>query len=406
MKAEIRADVIVIHPYKHHALHLAAGLVHSGLRVACVFPFYRQGFGRLVAMLPGKIGRKASGYHHPGLRGTRMFYSTYWQVRKLLTFLREPKDIECPFDSFAANKILERKWQAGTIVTLQDHLPKTSFAAKQVSARLWSDQIINLSDEATARIRSHCVSLGVTWPEHDERVNTTILGLADIITVPSRYTLEGISGRMSPTTRCVTVPYGVDPKRFGVTPDNDQSTVTIVARANSVRKGGHLLLSALLRIHGELRRILAPARLKVVILGACEPALAALVQRVQDSAPGLLEHGNISHLEVPALLASSRLFVMPTLSESMSLACVEAMQAGLGMLITPYAGMDKFVDGEMGLLIEDSIDSVAEALARAVSARDQWDDWGRNARRAAQDTTWEIYEKQTAAIAAEDWRTV
>ena len=404
MKAELSADIIVVHPYKHHALHLAAGLIRSGLKVAAVFPFYRHGLGSVVAMMPGAIGRKAAGYYHPALVDALMFRSTYWQFRKLLTFLRDPKQIEAPFDAYCARKILDRKWQAGTIVTLQDHLPDSSFAAKSVGARLWSDQIINLSDQATHRIRSHCEALGLADLNHDERTNTRILGVADIVTVPSKYTFDGVSGRVNVGAKCVTVPYGVDAKQFGLTPERDPRCLTIVARANSVRKGGHLLMEALLRTHRELTRAVAPAKLKVVVLGVCEPALAGLVRQVQDSAPGLLEHGNIPHASVPSLLASSSLFVMPTLSESMSLACVEAMQASLGMVITPYAGMDNFVDGEMGLLIQDNVESLAQALLLAVARRGQWQGWGRRAREAARTMSWDTYEQQTAEIPAEDWR--
>ena len=68
-------------------------------------------------------------------------------------------------------------------------------------------------------------------------------------------------------------------------------------------------MEALLRTHRELTRAVAPAKLKVVVLGVCEPALAGLVRQVQDSAPGLLEHGNIPHASVPSLLASSSLFL-------------------------------------------------------------------------------------------------
>jgi len=104
---------------------------------------------------------------------------------------------------------------------------------------------------------------------------------------------------------------------------------------------------------------------------------------------------------VPALLAGAALFVMPTLSESMSLACVEAMCAGLPLVITAHAGVDCFVDGEMGVLVQDDVDSIERGITRALSDAPRLQRWGANVRSAAASLGWEAYEARIARVASQ-----
>ncbi len=395
----MRTQILVTHPYKHHALNLAAGCAQSGLSTAFALPFYRSGIGALVALAPGSIGRKAAGYFHPGLHDINLIQSPGWQLRKLWSFLGDPHRIEAPYDAYVADKLLRRKWRPEIVVTLQDHMPLTSAAAKQVGAQLWSDQIINLSEEATTRIARHASAYGMgAIPKHSETANTRILSMADVVTVPSAYTLQGIRDRLGTQTRVHSIPYGVDTALFGQVRKARTDTFTIVARAHSVRKGGHLALSAILRSHQAWAQLVQPRKLRIVFLGACEPALADLRAQARRLNGVLVQDGNVPNRDVPALLAAADLFLMPTLSESMSLACVEAMCAGVPLIITRYAGVDCFVDGEMGVLIEDNVESLEYGVSRALSDHSQLDRWSRNVRAAASELTWERYERGISGV--------
>jgi glycosyltransferase involved in cell wall biosynthesis len=99
-------------------------------------------------------------------------------------------------------------------------------------------------------------------------------------------------------------------------------------------------------------------------------------------------------------LATADLFLMPTLSEGMSLAAVEAMCSGLPLVISKFSGVDCFVDGEMGVLIEDNVESVEGGISRALADQAQLDRWGRNARAAASGLSWERYEREISSLAA------
>jgi glycosyltransferase involved in cell wall biosynthesis len=72
--------------------------------------------------------------------------------------------------------------------------------------------------------------------------------------------------------------------------------------------------------------------------------------------------------DVPALLAASDAFVLPSLFEGTPLALLEAMAAGKAVVTSAIAGVDEVVsDGETGLLVRPGDpDALAEALRRVV----------------------------------------
>lgn len=397
----MQTEILVTHPYKHHALNLAAGCARSGRTTAFALPFYRSGLGAAVARLPGAIGRKAGGYFHAGLEGVQVVQSPSWQLRKLRSFLGDPRSIEVPYDHYVSRQLLAGRWRARMVVTLQDHMPLTSAAARYLGAVLWSDQIINSSAEARARIVAHSPA-GVSSDilQYPEDANTRILAMADIVTAPSEYTLRGIRGRIGDRAQLHCVPYGVDTQRFDVPHAGDAGTFTIVARANTLRKGGSLLLDAILRSHGRWAALVHPRRLQFVFLGRCAPPLARQFERLRNLDDISVRDGEIPNADVPGLFARADLFLMPTLSESMSLACVEAMRAGLPLVITEYAGIDCFVHGEMGLLVTDTVESIEAAITEALGNPSRLAQWRVRAREAAHALTWDRYERSIADIAA------
>jgi glycosyltransferase involved in cell wall biosynthesis len=87
--------------------------------------------------------------------------------------------------------------------------------------------------------------------------------------------------------------------------------------------------------------------------------------------------------DIPDLLAALDIFVLPSHSEGVSLALLEAMAAGLPVIATKVGGLPEVVrDGENGLLIppQDSA-ALAQALARLLADQDLAKKLGENARR-------------------------
>ena len=357
-----------------------------------ITPFYRRGLGALVARLPGKIGNKAKGYFNSDIPLSCVCSPIIWQTRKLFAIFRNDATFDHDFDIFVAQTINAGKYQANVLVTLQDYMPKTVAAAKNRGWKIWSDQISNQSAEMRIRIAHHEKSLKITSPwQHDESSNDEILAVSDIITVPSSYTLDGISHRAPRNAEIFTIPFGASAQQFSGERLTDREVITILARAHSVRKGGHLLLKALQQCGTDLLAASGTKKIRVRILGKYEFVLAEFLSKL-DLPKGLtIEHGNVAHAEVAGLYRQASLFVMPSLSESMSLACIEALHAGLPLIITEYCGIDGFRHGEMGYETEDTVESIASNLLKAFQNQDSWPQWSAAARKLAHELTWERY---------------
>ena len=384
--------ILIAHPGKHHALHLVAGCIKSGVSAIYITPFYRRGLGALIARLPGKIGNKAKGYFNSDIPIDQVVSPIFWQIRKLFALFKNDEVFYQNFDLFVAHSIYSGKYQARVLITLQDYMPKTAAAAKSLGWKIWSDQILNQSDEMRIRIAKHEKYLGMASPwEHSEISNDEILAGADIITVPSGYTLNGICSRASKNAKIFTIPYGASAQQFSGERLADPAVITILARAHSVRKGGHLLLKALQECGADLLVACGSKKIRVRILGEYEAVLANLLSQI-DLPKGLtIEHGNVPHAEVAALYRQASLFVMPSLSEGMSLACIEALQAGLPLIITEYCGIDGFRPGKMGYEVEDTIESIASNMIKAFENQDLWPQWSAAACKLAQELTWDSY---------------
>jgi glycosyltransferase involved in cell wall biosynthesis len=89
--------------------------------------------------------------------------------------------------------------------------------------------------------------------------------------------------------------------------------------------------------------------------------------------------------DVPAVLAAFDVFVHPALAESFGLAVVEAMAMARPVVATPVgiAG-DVIEDGVSGIRIAGTdVDSLVDAMGRALEQRDRWPEIGAEARRRA-----------------------
>ena len=364
-------EVLVAHPYKHHALELAAAIAESGRAIQLLTPFYRKGLTALLARLPLNAGRRAAGYEHSGLRASDVYCPLPATMLRFALGAARPAAFRDAFDRLAARYVSASVGRFEWLVTLQDYMPRTVEAAVRAGIRIWSDQISNQTHEAIARIAAHHRAFGLAGPDHDESTNRAILRHAELVTVPSTYYERALFSGGVPARNICKIPYGAFFSPSARDPDmaaRDRRVFRIVARANNVRKGGHLLLSAIESWSGRWIAALGGKVLQIRVLGDFEPSLASKCNRIRGTRNVEISHGKIPHARVGDLYASADLFVMPALSESLSLACLEAMSFGLPLVVTPYTGVDD-VDGVCGFEVEDSVESLGAGILEAIESR-------------------------------------
>lgn len=140
-----------------------------------------------------------------------------------------------------------------------------------------------------------------------------------------------------------TIWNGIDLARFSCVGPNPTGPVVCVSRLSPEKGIDSLMRTAALVVARNPR-----FRLEIAGDGMCMPALRQLVSQL-----GL---GNHVHLlgevaDISALLARARLFVLPSLTEGISLTILEAMARGLPVVATRVGGtVEVVVEGQTGLL--------------------------------------------------------
>jgi len=185
--------------------------------------------------------------------------------------------------------------------------------------------------------------------------------------------------------RIRTIPNGVDPERFrrdgdrfalrrelGV--DRDAPLILTVGRLTE-QKGHRYLLEAtasVLHTHRDLHLLLVGE-------GELRDALA---RQAEES--GIAAHVHFLGVrdDVPSLLASADLFVLPSLWEGLSVALLEAMVSGMPIVATDVSGTRQaMVPGETGLVVPPrDAGALAGAIDRLLSDPVQAHAVGRSAR--------------------------
>lgn len=187
------------------------------------------------------------------------------------------------------------------------------------------------------------------------------------------------------------VPNGVDTERYPAVVDRaglraqlglDGSHHVMTMVGTFKRQKGHVVLV-------DAMRELVPRFPDLHVLLAGDGELRAEIERLARSA-GVSERVHFlgSRRDVPALLAASDSFVLPSLWEGLPIALVEAMASGLPIVATEVSGTSQvMVDGTTGWLVPPGdaaalVDAVSDLLAHpqranrmAATARERVNRW-------------------------------
>ena len=233
---------------------------------------------------------------------------------------------------------------------------------------------------------------GVYLTPRQTRAQKYICHLADRILVNAEAVKAWLLEQGYPLNKIVVIRNGVDVSRFDAPPDSNQihqqlglapgeRMVTVVSRITPL-KGLEQFIDA--------ASLLAPwfPRARFVIAGDASADgreyLVALKQRAEHLGRRVLFIGH--RFDVPAVLGSAAVSVMPSLNEALSNVLLESMAARAPIVATRVGGtLEAIADGDTGLLVPaNDPKTLSEAIARLLMDPDLAAALGRAARRTAE----------------------
>lgn len=210
---------------------------------------------------------------------------------------------------------------------------------------------------------------------------------ADRVVAKSTREVEMIQA-VDPDLDCLLIPNGVDLATFNPNqgkPEAGPLRIVCVGRLIE-RKGQHHLIEAMKRLADDG----IDAILDLVGTGDAQPANEAQAERL-----GLGNRvrflGYVPHEKIAEHYASAHVFVLPSYNEGMSVALLEAMAAGLAVVVTPTGSTPELVESEVnGLVFQwGDIDSLSAHLRRLAHERPLMTQMGAASRRRVEDLSWD-----------------
>ncbi|WP_338817989.1 D-inositol-3-phosphate glycosyltransferase [Moorella thermoacetica] len=245
---------------------------------------------------------------------------------------------------------------------------------------------------ATEAGRNHGLHNRIQQAIH--HIESGLVNGADRLICCSRYMEEEIRRLFQPRSEITVIPNGVRPIP-PVPPCRDSQTILFVGRL-VVEKGVQVLLAALAR----LKRLYPGARLIVAGAGPYAGELQTMANNL-----GLADRveftGFVSEEVRNRLLARSRVAVFPSLYEPFGIVALEAMAAGIPVIVSRTGGLAEVVeDNRTGLTFNPG--DVADLERRLVTIFQNPDlaaELGRSGQaRVYRDYTWEAVARQTLAL--------
>lgn len=184
---------------------------------------------------------------------------------------------------------------------------------------------------------------------------------ATLLTTYSEYLRRQIL-KTSPHSRVVVIPNGVNASRFTPAKGARQETIVYVGRMAAI-KGVHILIESMKRVLRE-----APGWRLLLIGGAMDQPKSFFEKFMQPSTKRLIEFvGPIPNAQLPAILAKSGIFVMPTLRDGFEIALMEAMATGIPCITTGAYERTDLYGGYAELVPPSDSNALAEAILRIVN---------------------------------------
>jgi glycosyltransferase involved in cell wall biosynthesis len=310
----------------------------------------------LVARIPTLLSRGPSHWYY-----RKGEYFDRWAARQL-----KPCDVFVGWSGFSEHTIRRVRQMGGTVVLVRG------------SAHILTQK--QLVDEERVRFGYHETEMDPLTVEKEMREYE----LSDYIAMPSKFCERSFLARGVPAEKLLVWPLGADTRRFRPPAQErrDEPFRVLYVGEINLQKGIYYLLEA-------FRRAALPNS-ELLLVGAVKPTVLPLLRNQPASVkvPGVIRF--------PKLLdyyQNASIFVLPSVQDGFGQVVMQAMAAGLPVLVSSNAGASEAVrDGENGYVFEardvDALTARLEQLYRDLKLRREM---GHNALSSARGYTWDNY---------------
>lgn len=246
------------------------------------------------------------------------------------------------FDEFTRRRIPE----CDALIALSGSALKTGRLVQRRGGRFVCDRGSSHQRFQERILREEFRRWGVDEPVSDVRDTIReeqIYAEADAITVPSTFALRSFVEMGVPEHKVHRIPYGVRLERFQPVQEPPRESFEVVFVGGvGLRKGVPYLLQAFAHLKHPRKRL----RIIGAIAREFRPVLASLP----------LEHveflGTVPQTDLPAILSSSHLLVLPSIEDGFGVVLGQAMACGCPVLCsTNTGGPDLYDDGVEGFVV-------------------------------------------------------
>ncbi|MBT5181680.1 MAG: glycosyltransferase family 4 protein [Rhodospirillaceae bacterium] len=212
---------------------------------------------------------------------------------------------------------------------------------------------------------------------------------ADAIAVPTEYAAETFAQEGIARDKLIVNGYGVNLSKFAPPEgdaDGDAAAIVFVGRVG-VRKGVPWLLRAM---QGRTQ-----CRLNLV--GPVEDGFQDFLRR--ETSDAVTIRGQVAGDALPAIYAGARVFCLPSLEEGMPLTLLQAMAAGLAVVVTKAASGGIVEQSGAGIVVPPGdAEAIGDAFDRLINDPDLAREMGQAGRRAVQaGYGWQDYANRAIA---------
>ena len=408
--------VIVAHPAQQHSFRLAAALHKSKRLYRYATTVYNKPFSltRFASVfLSSKFRKKAQGRKAEQLDDSLVIqFCEGWGLLKLLA-LNTPilkkhyNSIKYNTADRFAKKVAKYaiKHGTGAVVTydntspllfeiLADKAPDILritdvSAANPIYMKQIYEKDILLKPAFEKRLRAE---RRLVWDENIQNRTKREIAASQQFLVPSEFVAETYEYSGISRDKIHICPYGVDTSMF--TPkdsynyDKSKPIKCIYVGGVKELKGISYLLEAFHTIPKD--------KAQLVIVGKADTDSEDIKPYLDDAE----FTGSVLHGDIPQLLRSADVFILPSLGEGLSLSVLEAAASGLPLIVSANSGVsEKMTDGNEGFVIPiQSADAIKEKVMYLADNRSELEKMGKASVAFARKYTWEEYDRRIASI--------